>query len=120
MKSLLEKISFIVTGLIYFLFHLRLGHTPGETTLETAAQLLGTFPYAAGFTYLTLLFIRYTANDQWPPWDRIARIFFTIGMVFGLLFALYERNDRAQKNVSLNSPVSIEAPISEHDTPKTP
>ncbi|MCI5126557.1 MAG: hypothetical protein D3925_19290, partial [Candidatus Electrothrix sp. AR5] len=29
-----------------------------------------------------------------PAWDRIARIFFTIGILFAFYFGLYERNER--------------------------
>ncbi|MDH4319280.1 MAG: hypothetical protein OEV64_12875 [Desulfobulbaceae bacterium] len=111
MKSLREKISFIVTGMAYFLFHLRLGSTAAETAIGTAIQILTTLPYTAGFAYLIVIFIRHTADGQWPPWDRISRIFFTIGMIFGLLFALYERNEQAMKQNESPEPVSIEVPI---------
>lgn len=115
MKSLREKISFIVTGLAYFLFHLRLGPTAAETAIGTTIQILTTLPYTAGFTYLIVIFIRHAADGLWPPWDRIGRIFFTIGMIFGLLFALYERNEQALKQNNGPEPVSIEAPISRND-----
>ena len=120
MKSLREKISFILTGLAYFLFHLRLGQTGEETVIATVAQILTTLPYAAGFAYLIALFIRLHMDNQWPPWDRIARIFFTLGMIFGLLFALYERNEHAMNEHAAKPPVVIESPTSENDTPKLP
>lgn len=90
MQTLREKITFVVTGLVYLLFHLRLGQDAGAIVSGTFGQLLLTAPYTIGFTYLIIIFVRYAAGGVWPPWDRVARIFFTIGIFFAFFFALYE------------------------------
>ncbi len=90
METLREKISFIITGLAYLIFHLRMGHDAGTLIYTTFAQILFTAPYTIGFTYLIVVFIRHASGGIWPPWDRIGRIFFTLGMFFALFFALYE------------------------------
>lgn len=91
MKTLQEKISFIITAICYLLFHLRLGSDFASITLGTLHQMLLTAPYALGFACLLTVFIRNLAGGVWPPWDRIARIFFTIGIIFAFIVAIYER-----------------------------
>ena len=95
MKTLREKITFVLTLLAYLLFHLRLGPDAGSLVAHTFKQILSTAPYAIGFTYLFVVFIRRTAGGVWPPWDRIARIFLTLGIIFAFFFALYEYGERA-------------------------
>ncbi len=90
METLREKITFILTGLAYLLFHLRMGQDAGAILSGTFGQILLTAPYTIGFTYLAIIFIRYSSGGNWPPWDRIGRIFFTIGILLAFFFALYE------------------------------
>jgi hypothetical protein len=90
MSLLRERITLVLTGMVYLLFHLRLGATPQEIVIETAYQLLLTAPYAIGFTLMIVAFIRTVSGGTIPPWDRLLRIFFTLGILFGLFFALYE------------------------------
>lgn len=96
MQTLSEKITFVLTGMVYVLFHL--GKAPGNGSLVvgTVMALLYTLPYALGFTYLIVMFIRRTTGRR-PPWDRILRIFFTIGILFGLINALYIRGELEQQ-----------------------
>jgi hypothetical protein len=94
MQTIREKISFALTAAVYLLFHLRLGASAGSSVAGTVEQLLTTAPYCIGFTWILIAVIRFLHNGKWPAWDRIARIFFTFGILFGFYFALYERNER--------------------------
>ena len=90
MSTLREKITFILTALAYLLFHLRLGPDVGAVVSGTVYQMLLTAPYALGFTYIAAVVFRRLANKGWLPWDRLFRIFFTVGILFAFFFALYE------------------------------
>lgn len=97
MQTLNEKITFILTGMVYILFHL--GKAPGDGSLAvgTMMALLNTLPYEIGISYLIVLFIRRTTGGPLPPWDRIMRIFFTVGILFGLIYGLYVRGALEQE-----------------------
>jgi hypothetical protein len=97
MKTSREKISFILTALVYLVFHIRTGSTAGAMVAGTVEQLLNTAPYCIGFTWVLVAIIRYMHKGKWPAWDRIARIFFTIGILFAFYFALYEYGDRGHQ-----------------------
>ncbi|MHB8808392.1 MAG: hypothetical protein ACYC9M_00060 [Desulfobulbaceae bacterium] len=90
MQTLYEKVTFVLTGMVYVLFHL--GRDPGNGSLAvgTLTALLNTLPYEIGITYLVVIFIRRTTGQR-PPWNRILRIFFTVGILFGLIYGLYVR-----------------------------
>ena len=90
MGTLREKITFVLTALAYLLFHLRLGENPGEMIAGTVSQILLTAPYAIGFAYIIAAVLRRLTGRGWPPWDRVARLFFTFGILFAFFFALYE------------------------------
>jgi hypothetical protein len=90
MQTLREKISFLLTALAYVLFHLRLGSDVGATLSGTVYQLLLTAPYALGFTYIVAVVFRRLSGKGWLPWDRLFRVFFTVGILFAFFFALYE------------------------------
>jgi hypothetical protein len=96
MKTLFEKVTFVLTGMVYVLFHL--GKAPGNGSLAvgTLMALLNTLPYEIGITYLIVVFIRRTTGQR-PPWDRILRIFFTVGILFGLIYGLYVRGALEQQ-----------------------
>ncbi len=97
MQTLREKITFVLTALAYLVFHIRTGPTPGSVIAGTVQQLLTTAPYCIGFTFVLVAVIRYMHDGKRPAWDRIARIFFTIGILFAFYFALYEYGDRAEQ-----------------------
>lgn len=90
MKTFREKITLVLTAVAYLLFHLRLGPSPAAIAHGTLAQMLLTAPYAIGFTYITAVVFRKISGSGWPPWDRLLRIFFTIGIIFAFIFVLYE------------------------------
>ena len=90
MSTLREKITFILTALAYVFFHLRLGADAGAIVTGTAGQMLLTAPYALGFTYIVAVVFRRLSGKGWLPWDRLMRVFFTVGILFAFFFALYE------------------------------
>jgi len=96
MATLRDKITFTLTALAYFLFHLRMGVDVGAIVYGTVYQVLLTAPYAIGFTYIIAVMFRRISGSGWPPWDRLLRIFFTIGILFAFFFALYEYAGKGQ------------------------
>jgi hypothetical protein len=96
MCTLREKITFVLTGLAYFLFHLRLGTDAAATVSGTTYQVLLTAPYALGFTYIVAVVFRRLSGKGWLPWDRLMRVFFTVGILFAFFFALYEYGSQGQ------------------------
>lgn len=113
MKTLREKITFILTGLAWLICHISTNAT-GINSGSDAATIIsganaasilsGTFiqvltlaPYSIGLTYILLILIRYFSGGTIPPWDRIVRIFFTIGILFALYSSLYGIGERAEK-----------------------
>ena len=96
MQTLREKITFILTALAYMVFHIRTGPDLATVASGTFLQMMTTLPYAVGFTYIFMVIIRHLTGQQ-MPWDRILRLFFTIGILFAFFFALYEYGDRAEK-----------------------
>ncbi|MCL7488347.1 MAG: hypothetical protein M8357_09275 [Desulfobulbaceae bacterium] len=115
MKTVREKITFVLTAFAYMLFHL--GKMPdGSIFMGTLTALASTLPFEIAFTYLVVVFIRRTTGGKIPPWDRILRIFFTIGILFGLIYNLYvmgaieeQRREQEQSTVSRSA---------DHDTRK--
>ena len=97
MQTSREKITFVLTALAYLVFHIRTGPTAGAIISGTMEQLLTTAPYCIGFTFVLVSLIRYLHDGKRPAWDRIARIYFTIGILFAFYFALYEYGDRSHK-----------------------
>ncbi|MCI5223118.1 MAG: hypothetical protein D3924_10695 [Candidatus Electrothrix sp. AR4] len=97
MKTFREKITFALSAFAYLLFHFKLGPSTGSMIAGTVEQLLTTAPYCVGFTWILVAVIRFLHNGKWPPWDRIARIFFTLGILFGFYFALYEYNNHMRQ-----------------------
>ncbi|RUM38524.1 MAG: hypothetical protein DSY70_07675 [Desulfobulbus sp.] len=107
MQTLREKISFVLTALAYLVFHLGTSSTvdnitPGSILAGTVEQLLTTAPYCIGFTFIVVVLLRHIHNGQRPPWDRIARIFFTFGIILGFYFNLYNSGYRAEFELKKN------------------
>lgn len=90
MSTLREKITFVLTALAYVLFHMRLGADLSAVVIGTTYQVLLTAPYALGFTYIVAVVFRRLSGKGWLPWDRLLRVFFTVGILFAFFFALYE------------------------------
>lgn len=121
MQTLREKITFILTALAYLVFHIRTGPTLGSIIAGTVEQLLTTAPYCIGFTFVLVAIIRYMHDGKRPAWDRIARIYFTIGILFAFYFALYEYGDRAhQEQLKLEGKPATESLLYRNAGPKAP
>ncbi len=99
MKTLRERLTFTLTAIAYLLFHLGMSPHSGSILTGTLIALLNVLPYEIGFTYIVVVFIRRTSGNRWPPWDRIARIFFTIGIISGLMYNLYSMGAREQERL---------------------
>lgn len=97
MTTIREKITFALAALLYLFFHLQGGRTAAEMLTGTVIRLLTTAPYCIGFTFILVRIIRFLHHDKRPAWDRVARIFFTIGIFFGFFFGLYEYLEQAQQ-----------------------
>ena len=96
MHTIREKITLFLTALAYLMFHLRVGADAEAIVIGTAAQMLLTTPYALGFTYIVAVAFRRLSNKGWLPWDRLLRVFFTVGILFAFFFALYEYAGQGQ------------------------
>jgi len=118
MKTFREKLTFVVTLFVYLLFHLGKAPETGSILTGTAVALLNTLPYEIGLTYLILVFIRRNSGGEWPPWDRILRLFFTVGIIFGLIYNLYVRGIREQERLEQQQVSAVRS--WEHNSRKIP
>lgn len=119
MKTFREKLSLVLTFLAYIIFHIRTGPTTGAILAGTVEQLLTTAPYCIGFTFVLVAIIRYMHDGKRPAWDMIARIFFTIGILFAFYFALYEYGGRAElEKKKQDKPSVSESLIFQDESPK--
>ena len=81
---------------VYVLFNLR--YTPESlvtTIRSTLVQLLVTAPFVVGLTILVVSFMQRSTGAR-LPWDRITRIYCTLGIIIGFFYALSEYWLRAQ------------------------
>lgn len=99
MNTMYERITFVIAAAVYLVFHLRGGKTLGEMMAGTVMQLLTTAPYCIGFTYILTQIISYLHHGKKLAWDRVARIFFAVGIFFGFFFGLYEHAEQAQQQL---------------------
>jgi hypothetical protein len=90
MQSTREKVSFYVSAIVYLLFNLRLSGDLSGSINATLWQILQTAPYVAGATWVLISFLQYMAEGKKMPWERRFRLFFTIGIIAGLFYAIYE------------------------------
>ncbi len=85
-----KSVSFYVTALGYILFNLRLASDPLSSLLATGKQILATAPYVIGITYVAVAVVQYMAQGERVPWPQRIRLFFTLGIFAGLVYAIYE------------------------------
>ncbi|MBW2485232.1 MAG: hypothetical protein JRF05_07735 [Deltaproteobacteria bacterium] len=82
------SLALVVCG--YLLFNLRYSpESLGTTMKSTLIQLLITAPFVVGLTILVVSFIKRSTGEK-LPWDRIARIYCTLGIIIGFFYALNE------------------------------
>ncbi len=112
MQTLKEKITLTLTALAWLLFHISFDASSVTNGADSASiisganfasivtgtfiQILTLAPYSIGITYILVIFIRYFSGGAWPAWDRILRIFFTVGMFFAFFFSLYQHGERGE------------------------
>jgi hypothetical protein len=90
MGSIRKNISLGLVIAVYLLFNLR--YTPDSlavTVKSTLVQLLVTSPFVVGLTILIVSFMQRATGEK-LPWDRRVRIYCTLGIIIGLLYALNE------------------------------
>jgi len=119
MTTLREKITFIITALAFLLFHLRVGADAMETIGWTMYQIFQTAPYAIGFTYIIIVVFKKMTGTEKLPWDRYLRIYFTIAILFGFFFVLYEYAGGKDEPLDFKK-LPILSDCSGHDTRKVP
>ena len=90
MQNSKEKVSFYLSAIVYLLFNLRISGDLAGTMQATLWQSLQTAPYVAGATWVLIAFLQYMSEGKKMPWDRRLRLFFTIGIIAGLFYAIYE------------------------------
>jgi NhaP-type Na+/H+ or K+/H+ antiporter len=90
MNNIKEKFTFYLSGVLYFLFNLRLASTVEESVKATLWQILQTAPFIIGVTWIIVMFLQYMANGVNMPWERRLRIFFALGIMAGLFYGIYE------------------------------
>jgi hypothetical protein len=90
MQNSKEKVSFYLSAIAYLLFNLRLSGNLVGTIQATFWQILQTAPYVAGSTWVLIAFLQYMSEGKKMLWDRRVRLFFTIGIITGLFYAIYE------------------------------
>ena len=96
MSAIKKNISFGLVICAYLLFNLR--YDPGSlnTSIKsTLVQLLMTAPFVVGLTILVVSFMQRSSGER-LPWDRIVRIYCTLGIIIGFFYALNEYWLRAQ------------------------
>ena len=90
MQSVKEKVSFYLTAAGYLLFNLRPASDLMVTVQSTLWQILQTAPFVAGITWFIIAMLQYMADGEKVPWERRFRLFFTIGILAGLVYAIIE------------------------------
>ncbi|MDR3088627.1 MAG: hypothetical protein LBU39_02280 [Desulfobulbaceae bacterium] len=107
-----ERLTLILSILVYALCNLRLVATPANTAaangllcgggadprcFDLAASLtatlwwlLGTAPFYAGLSLLMIVFLQRMAGDAKMPWSRRLRVFLAIGMIAGFVISVWE------------------------------
>lgn len=90
MQHVKEKIRFTLSALLYLVFNMRVGADVAATLKATGWQILQTAPFIAGFTYLIISVLQYMGDGTKLPWDRRLRLFFAIGIIAGLILAIWE------------------------------
>jgi hypothetical protein len=95
MSAIKKNISLGLVICVYLLFNLRYASGSLVATIKsTLMQLLMTAPFVVGLTILVVSFMQRSTGER-LPWDRIARIYCTLGIIIGFFYALSEYWQRA-------------------------
>jgi hypothetical protein len=96
MSAIKRNISLAVVIIFYLLFNFRYSPESLANSIKSSlVQLLITSPFVVGLTILIVTFMQRSTGDR-LPWDRIVRIYCTLGIIIGFFYALNEYWLKAQ------------------------
>lgn len=96
MTAIKKNISLAIVIVIYLFFNFRYSPDSIAYSLRsTFVQLLLTAPFVVGLTILVVSFMQRSTGER-LPWDRIIRIYCTLGIIIGFFYALNEYWLKAQ------------------------
>jgi hypothetical protein len=90
MHAIKKNISLGAVIIFYLLFNFR--YSPESVVYSvksTLVQILLTSPFVVGLTILVVSFMQRSSGER-LPWDRIIRIYCTLGIIIGFFYALNE------------------------------
>jgi len=90
MKESKKILPLLALAGVYVLFSMR--YFPGnvaKTALETALQILSVAPLPIGATLLLVGFLQRRAGEK-MPWDRVARLYLTLGVMLEIFLGFYD------------------------------
>ncbi len=97
MKEIKKLLPLLALAGVYVLCSLR--YFPGnaaKTALESALQIVSVAPLPAGATILLVTFLQRSAGQK-MPWDRMVRIYLTLGIMLEILLGFYDYYFKALK-----------------------
>ena len=90
MHSIKKNISLVAVIFFYLLFNFRYSPESFAFSIKsTLVQILVTSPFVIGLTILVISFMQRSTGER-LPWDRIVRIYCTLGIIIGFFYALNE------------------------------
>ena len=90
MNKLTKNFSLAAVIIVYLFFNFRYAPDSWIASIKaTSMQLMTTAPYVVGLTILLVSVMQKMSGER-LPWDRILRIYCTIGILIGFFFALSE------------------------------
>ena len=96
MHAIKKNISLVAVIITYLLFNFRYSPESFAYSIKsTLIQLLITSPFVVGLTILVVSFLQRSSGER-LPWDRIVRIYCTLGIIIGFFYALNEYWLKAQ------------------------
>jgi hypothetical protein len=90
MHAIKKNISLVAVIITYLLFNFRYSPESFAYSIKsTLIQILITSPFVIGLTILVVSFMQRSSGER-LPWDRIVRIYCTLGIIIGFFYALSE------------------------------
>lgn len=89
MKEMRNWLSLLLLAGVYLVCSLR--YFPGnvlKTALETVLQIMTIAPLSGGATLVLVSFLQRSAGQK-MPWDRMLRIYLTLGVMVEILIGVY-------------------------------
>jgi len=90
MTAIKKNVSLALVICAYLFFNFRYSSGSLTASLKSSMiQLLTTAPFVIGLTILVVSFMQRSTGEK-LPWDRIIRIYCTLGIIIGFFYALNE------------------------------